>query len=146
MKFTAENVETSLYYLNEYLGISKDIDIDFTAKSTVEYSIDINAREWGIKWIAISIDKVVVNVQCEIATEFLTEEEKKEIFKIVPDATEYKFKSTIDFDLKLDDLSADWEIKNEIGFAEDGALQIDDIEIDLVKKSVVVSNVVNVDF
>jgi hypothetical protein len=121
MQFTTklENENISCYGVPKHLELSKDIEIsEITARATVKWSVDIDAREWGIK----DFIHIFHSVEAEIELEYYSEDDK--------DCNNLLTKR---FEIN----SQDFTIVDQLKMYE-GYLSPTEIEIDLERKTITI--------
>lgn len=137
MKFKTETT-LSVLGIEKALGIP-DIDMDtYGNKLTVNWSVDIDAREWGIKSISTAVDSVTGQIRWEVSTEYLTENERHRLIGL--GGKEYKSSETIDGEIEIDS-SKEWQGKK---WTLTSDLDINmgcpnDVEIDFIKMIIHIS-------
>ena len=139
--FNANVSDSNIYGINKYLGASDDVDID-TGKPIFEVSfeLDIDARNWGIKCIDVTVHKIVGIIEWEVYCDELSESDKGIL--IAAGGVEMRNDTicgTIEIDsaLKVDDKF--WEVKNEATFTESGTFGFEEISIELSTLSITLS-------
>jgi hypothetical protein len=72
MDFKTTKAEVTLQNINYALGLQSDIDV-FTKINDlkIKWSVDIAAKEWGIKAMDVSIDEIFIEIEWEIYKEDL---------------------------------------------------------------------------
>ena len=72
MDFKTTKAEVFLHNINYALGLNSDIDV-FTKINDlkIKWSVDIAAREWGIKAMDVSIDEIFIEIEWEVYKEDL---------------------------------------------------------------------------
>jgi hypothetical protein len=67
MDFKTTKAEVFLQNINYALGLNSDIDV-FTKINDlkIKWSVDIAAKEWGIKAMDVSIDEIFIEIEWEI--------------------------------------------------------------------------------
>lgn len=135
--FTAQVEDTDIWGINEFLGVSKDFDIE-TGKPTlyVDYELEPEAREWGIKTIYVHIRKIAASIEWYVVPDDLTEDQKAELIKA--GGTEYN-NGNIEGVIEIDTSIKEMDITNEATFADDGRFTFDNCEIDLKKNTITLS-------
>ena len=80
MYFKTTKAEVTLQHLNYALGLSSDVDV-FTNISSlnVSWSVEILEKEWGIKSIDVTINKVYLEIVWEIYKEDLDDYQKTQL-------------------------------------------------------------------
>jgi hypothetical protein len=72
MDFKTTKAEVFLQNINYALGLNSDIDV-FTKINDlkIKWSVDIAAKEWGIKAMDVSIDEIFIEIEWEVYKEDL---------------------------------------------------------------------------
>lgn len=135
-KFIAKVPVDDTNGIHEHLKVSKDIDVwvDTAAKATVLFSIEPEARSWGIKSIQVLIINIMIDLVWEVDDEGLNAEEIQTLQNA--GGTYFnngKIEGVVAINSGTTFAGKDWEIKNEVEFKPDGALSLDEIDIDLEK-------------
>lgn len=114
-KFISKEIETSFNGRpNKVLDIDKEIDVDWiSGKSIVHWGIECDFREWGIKDISLSVDKI---------------ETRGEIEYYEADDIECEDKQYKDFEI------SEFKIINELEFTKDFC-QPNEVEVDFMNKT-----------
>lgn len=116
--FHAAIKDTDVYGINDFIGVSKDIDIETGSPTAyVDYLLQPEARDWGIKHISVIVKRVVASVEWE---------------------TDVKI-GIVEVDSSQELNGKKWTIDCEVTFEDDGALSINNVEIDLSSMTVTVS-------
>ena len=68
-------IKPSVYGLSRYLTL-ENVDFDVTGTLAVEWALEIEARDWGIKSITTSIKSITGDIEWECDGELLTDEER----------------------------------------------------------------------
>lgn len=83
MQFTERLTDTKnvdVMGINHYLKIGKDVDIVIDNLLVVlDFSVEIETREWGIKSIIPSVNRVGVDIYWAVSEDELTEDDVMEI-------------------------------------------------------------------
>lgn len=114
-------------------------DIDFEkCKATVEYSLQVNTRSWGIDSIHVYISKITCTVEWYAGAEEL---EQEQIDKLLSYGGVEQRNGNIEGSFKIDTTKQfkgkSWEIvMPDLEFKKDGGFQIDEIEINLPEASI----------
>ena len=136
---TIENIDVN--GINEFLGVSKDIDIE-TGRPTayVSYILEPEVRDWGIKSMNMTIKKITSLIEWEVDSEDLTPEEKLSL--ISAGGREYR-NNTISGEIEVVTTQKikdkDWTIDNEVEFETDGGLSIESIEVGFLTMTITVN-------
>ena len=134
MDFTAKITDIYVYNINKYLGVSDDIDVNTNDKrARVDYSIEFECRNWGIKSTIIWVRKITFSLDWSVETALLS----------IEDALNLKNRNGVDMrngdtEGTIDmEISKEWTIKeDDLKFSDDGTFQINDIEIDFEKNTI----------
>jgi hypothetical protein len=67
MEFTTkiELTNSDLYKANKYLLLDDDLDVTLEGNAVIKWSVEIEAREWGIKGITSIIHSIEINAKYE---------------------------------------------------------------------------------
>ena len=133
MNFKTNLKTRSIYGINEHLGVP-DVDIEATATAYIDWVVEIEARDWGVKSISVFATKVVSSVEWEVESEFLTDEEKNTFIA----AGGIEFSDTIAGLIEIDS-AKDWVIDSAFDMQEGGLCTPDDIEFDLETNVITIS-------
>jgi len=125
MDFTTKltTLDIDIYGINKFLELDNDIDVSIeSATATIYWSLEMDAREWGVKDLSVIINKVTIGIEVEYWEG--NDDESDKIYK--------------DFEFLITDSKL---IKNEIKIIE-SSIYPSNIEIYLDSKnySVVVIN------
>jgi hypothetical protein len=137
-EFTAKVDDIEISGINEYLKVTKDVEID-TGKPTayVKYYLDIEAREYGIKSISAIVTNVTMSIEWETNTEDLTDQDKVQLS--AAGGREYRnctTGGTIEIDVNISDKV--FSLESEMEF-KDSSIYPDLVTIDLSDKKITVS-------
>ena len=141
LDFNAQVDDSDISGINALLGVSNDIDID-TGKPTfyIKYSLEPEAREWGIKSISMCVKAITATIEWEVESSDLKASEKATLIKA--GGTEYR-NDTIGGEIYINSNiyvnGNDWKVESETSFADDGAFSIENISVDLSDLSITVS-------
>lgn len=75
MRFKTELSGRQLYYsgINEHLGIPSDYDVDYNHKKVViDWGVEIESRDWGIKSISTTVYSITVEIDLMIQDDCLS--------------------------------------------------------------------------
>jgi len=137
LTFTAElkRTEVDIYGLKHYFGVP-DCDIDTTQTATVNFHVEIDARNWGVKDIDIFVDSVIINIEWKTYTEYITPEEMAALKKA--GGVEY-LNETIagTIEINTGEKGSKWEVKCEMEVSSQ--ITPNNIEVDFEKKLITVS-------
>jgi hypothetical protein len=126
-KITVDDAE--VYRINKFLNVSNFIDIYVDKTSvTIEYELNLNLKEWGIKSIDCFIKKITSNIDWEVDCEELTDSDKEALIK--SGGKEYS-NNTISGSISIDSTNTDWKIENDVTFHPDGTFLINYVYIEL---------------
>ncbi len=122
--------------INKYLGIDSDIDIEYgRPTATVKYELEFEAREWGLKYIAVNVKKVTATIEWETDCEFLSDADKEALTKAGGiEMRNETFAGTIEIEATI----VNWEIENEAEFESDGGFKMDYITINVADKTITI--------
>lgn len=116
MNFKTTEVDVNLYELE-----MENIDTEFDC--TINWSIDFEAREWGIKYSSIAIDSIELNITWE--------KEDEDEPAVVP--AEFKGEGSFDLDV------SGFTIEEELDFDSDGGVMVSQMDVFFLKKKIVIS-------
>ena len=123
-----------VFFLNKLLGINNDVIIDVdTANVVVNFGIEIEFREWGIKDISVSMHKVTGNIHWEIQPDELNAADIAEITA----AGGIEMRSGVYCGNTEVDTNNGWKIEDDISIAGT-QIAVDEVEIDCAKKVITV--------
>jgi hypothetical protein len=72
MDFKTTKAEVTLQHINYALGLNSDIDVSTKINDLkIKWSVDIAAKEWGIKAMDVSIDEIFIEIEWEVYKEDL---------------------------------------------------------------------------
>jgi len=134
--YKAEVQNASVYGLALYFGVDADIDSG-RPNVDVNYELQVEARNWGIKSICVVVTKITTTIHWYVDIEFLTEADKLKLISM--GGTEYR-NDTIGGFIEIDTTTDDkWTIETQVEIESDGALSINDVEIDFETMVITVS-------
>lgn len=142
LDFNATVKDCPVYGLAEYFGVKdQGVDIDTPHQvCTVEFDLQPDVREFGIRSMSVLIKSVKCSVNWEVSTDDLLPEEKKKLISL--GGTEYR--STIEGAIEVDSAKPmngkDWAVDTQLTWQEDGQMIIDEVQIDFSDMSLIVSN------
>lgn len=141
LDFKAKVEKAEIYGINEHLGISKDYYIETGYPTAyIEYELQPEAREWGIKGIYICIKKVSLCIEWEIDCWEMSAEEIAMFVNAGGKEYGSGYNHTVSGTIEIETNCVDgWEIDNEIEFQSDGAFSIDNVSIELPVKTITLS-------
>jgi len=121
--------------INEFLGVSKDVDISEHADLVIDWQLRPYIRSYGIECILPEVLRVSGIIEWETEVEYLSETE----INILREAggTEY-INGTMGGIITIDSALQHWQIGNELEFEINGGISIDEIEIDFEDKTILV--------
>lgn len=126
-------VEADIFKIHEYLGVSKDFDIETgTPTAYVTFELQPEAREWGIKYISVWVKKITCSIEWEAESSELSEQGKQKLINV--GGTENRNETItgiIDIDSSKKFKGKEWNINCNVEFKADGGLQINDVQIDM---------------
>lgn len=96
MDFKTTKAEVTLQHLNYALGLDSDIDV-FTKISSmnINWNVEISEKEWGIKSIDVTVNKLYIEIEWEIYKEDISDYErisllsKSDMFHTVSETNTY---------------------------------------------------------
>ncbi len=132
MKFSTTITDVSIYGLRNYLKIPQ-LDVVDSSCACIEYELQFEAREYGLKNISIVIQKVAVNITWEVQDVDLTDSDKKSLVNAL--AVESHGTWSAEFEIT----DKNFEVLNEMVFESDGAISVQDVEVDFEKMTIRVS-------
>jgi hypothetical protein len=96
MDFKTTKAEVTLQHLNYALGLDSDIDV-FTKISSmnINWNVEISEKEWGIKSIDVTVNKLYIEIEWEIYKEDISDYErisllsKSDMFHTVSETSQY---------------------------------------------------------
>lgn len=145
LSFKTTIKDGSVYDLNKAFGAS-DADIE-TGKQTcyIDWELQPEAREHGIKSISIVVNKITAIIEWEVDVEYLSKEEKEKL--IACGGTEYGSENhnyhniggIIELDSTQQWNGKDWKVKVEFDFSSDGGCMPSDVEINFYTNTITVS-------
>ena len=86
MEFTSKlegRKEIDINGIKEYLGLDSDIDVDYNPTARIYWTLEIDARGYGVKDFSIIIQKVALDIEIE----YYEDEDGAESEKIYKDIT-----------------------------------------------------------
>lgn len=133
-KIKLENNQIDLWNLYEYIGISKEtanID-DVKASAVIEYDVDIDMVNYGIRDVSFNIRDVVFTLDIVIDKHSLTTEEIATL-RVAFEENESTFR--IEFEIGLDET---WGVDNELSIGKNNGVP-ENLSIELTAKRMTVS-------
>lgn len=133
LKFSAKVEDAEIYGINEYLGISKDLDIETGRPDAyIDYELQIEARDWGIKNISIVPNKFRCSIEWEIDCWEMSKADIEMFVKAGGKEYGSCYNHTVSVTIEIETNCLDgWDVRNETEFEPDGAVSIDNVCIDL---------------
>ena len=128
-------VDTNIFGLAKYWGLP-DVDIDWgNPQATVNWLVDWDVRERGIRSGILIIKQVVAEINWEASADGLSPDEVEKLKKNggVEDTSGYICGSLVV------DSSRDWKILNELIFSADGCCMPSIAEISFDRKEITVN-------
>jgi len=123
----ADNVD--VYGINKFLNVSTDVDVYIeNTIVTIEYELNFNLKEWGIKSVDVFIKNVISKIDWEVDCEELNDADKEALIKA--GGKEY-INNTISGFIYIDSTTTNWKIENDVKFHTDGTFFIDSVYIEL---------------
>lgn len=114
--------DISVYRISRHLSLPDETEVEVQhSEGVVIWQLDPDMRDFGVKSMGLSIQKVAVELEWVI---LISDDEYKEGRTLV--------------DTTLPDYE-DWKIITEVHFAEDGAIYPNEIEIDFSRKLIHIS-------
>lgn len=132
-----KSIDVSLYGFNSEV-LKVDLDIDTTQVAVIDWTFEVESRTWGIKDISVYITKVSCEIEWEIDSEYLTENDKVDL--IAAGGAEYRkqygetFEGVHTIDTSIDDT---WEIVSEVEIGS--TICPEDVEIDFKTRKITIS-------
>lgn len=141
LNFSANVQDATIYGINKFMKIFNDLDIEFSEPvAHVEFSVEPELRERGIKYMAIAIQKVTSDINWYVYEDELS---KDDIYSLLKAGGVQMRGGTIEGTIRVDSTSKvydkEWTLESELKFGEDGELMISDVEIDLENLVITVS-------
>lgn len=133
-KTTLKKKEIDINNINKFFGFDDymvDIDTD-DVEATICYTLEPEAREWGIKYISIMVTKITATINWWCYVDDLTKEEIDKL--IVAGGIEQRDDTicgTIEIVSDKEIKGKSWDIENNLEFSKDGGLIINDLQIDM---------------
>ncbi len=133
MNFTTTVTDVSIYGLREYLKLPQGIDVTDSSYANISFELQFEAREYGLKSISIVIKFVAIDIQWEVQDDDLTIEDKKSLIGLLAVERSGTFVGNLIITDK------DLEVVNEMEFQSDGAISVQDVEVDFEKMTIRIS-------
>jgi len=149
LSFNTVVKDCNSWYLNRAFGVS-DADID-TGKQTchIDWELQPDAREYGVKSISIVVNKIVSSIEWEVDIEGLSDDIKEILYKKGgtlkaannkwTERVEGKIEGVIELDSTQQWNGKDWKVKVEFDFSSDGGCMPSDVEINFYTNTITVS-------
>lgn len=132
--FNAPVKDVTVYSINKFLNLPEGIDIEINDNTAlVKYYFDIEAREWGVKSIAVIFQSIAYEINWWLYIDDLTLEEiealKKAGGREMRDGT---IEGTKEINSTVPVNGKEWTIKSDdLHFGEDGSFSVDSITFEL---------------
>jgi len=128
MNFSTNINDVKVYGLSKILGVQIDIDVE-SALCRIDWEVEIEAREWGVKSISVYVTKVICSIDWEVYKDSLTDDEKR---KLIVAGREYKDTINATIDICSDEKreGKEWTIETNFGSDKNEAICPNEIEID----------------
>jgi len=141
LDFKAKVEKAEIYGINEYLGISKDYDIETGYPTAyIEYELQPEARGWGIKSISIVPTKIRCSIGWEVDCWEMSAEEIEMFVKAGGKEYGSGYNHTVSGNIEIETNCVDgWTVGNDTEFHPDGAVSIDNVVIDLSDRTITLS-------
>ncbi len=130
MEFKSE-VFGVIYGFHRIYGIDINAKVD---KVNIDWNVDVDARCWGIKEIAINITNVRGIVEWEVEASEISEEDKKKLVDI--GGVEYNnglISGEIQINNNEEFFGKKWTVENKMTLTDDGRCAPYSVEIDFEK-------------
>jgi hypothetical protein len=123
--FTTDNVDLDIYHIEAVVGNPDPNDDIETSenKCSVVWEIEPEMRNWGIKWMGVSIKNIVTTIHW-----YIEEYDEKTYNTYTKNSGDIEFQ-----------LTPEWEIVNDLEFQKDGQIYPTSVQIDFARKIVNVS-------
>lgn len=129
-----DSSDISIYGIDKYFGVNLGT-IDASANLKVEYSLEPEARSWGIKSIYISLDSITGTISWEAYLDEISEEQKEKLLTKGGKIYKSRIEGELNFSAKV---YKDWSIEHSLEFDKDGSFSIDGAEIDFKTKTLTI--------
>lgn len=144
LKFKAVVDNAEIYNLETSIHLPGDVDVYFQNATTyIEFRADIDAKEWGIKCIDISIERIKGSLEWHVYSDELKPASIAALISI--GGVEYrngKIEGVIELDTnKKDDLFDffSWSVVDDIEVTEHGRVAASNCEIDFKTKTITIT-------
>jgi hypothetical protein len=116
------------------------VDIDFGKPSfTVEWDLQPDAREYGMKEISVFIKKVTGAIEWTAETEYLAEDEKQALIDAGGKQYVYSIDGVVEVDSSAELLGRKWTVISKVKFGESGSCCPENCEIDFQEMTITIS-------
>ena len=140
-KFKVNIKDVELIGISKYLKLDTDIDLIIeNTDAVINYSLNIERREWGIKNIECVIDELLIELNWSIDKELITENKLTELMKmenVIIDSYNNVI-GTIFINSNKKFNNNFWDIEVETPFKKDGAFIINDVIINLENNMIII--------
>jgi hypothetical protein len=121
--------------------LRKELDIYTTCSATVKWSMEIEAREYGVKSIILSVTNVTVDIDWEVSDEDVSVEETAELTKPVVGGSLLNNGMISGHALLNVTLSSkDWKIDDRDFTFKSDSVQPEEVTVDFKDKTITISN------
>jgi hypothetical protein len=139
--FKVKIKEVELIGISKYLKLDTDIDLIIeNTDAVINYSLNIERREWGIKKIDCVIDELLFELNWSIDKQLISEKQLKELMNmenVIIDSYNNVI-GTIFINSNKKFNNNLWEIIVETSFKRDGAFIINDVIINLENNMIII--------
>ena len=129
-----KNENICIYGLNKYLDVP-NVDIETSCVGAISFDIEMDMRDWGIKAMDVSINRVEVYVDWTTESDYITSGDEDTLVEKGGLAHSNRVDGFVT--IKSDDKG--WDVINECEFSNDGYYCINDISVDMIKKTITLS-------
>ena len=140
-KFKVNIKDVELIGISQYLKLDTDIDLIIeNTDAVINYSLNIERREWGIKKINCIIDELLFELNWSIDKEFITENKLTELMNmenVIIDSYNNVI-GTIFINSNKKFNNSLWDIEVETSFKKDGGFIINDVIINLENNMIII--------
>jgi len=138
--YSTEIKDVEVYGIHKKLGIDIAFDIDIKCNAKVNYELQPEAREWGIKYIVVAVQKVTATIDWEIDCWEMEESEIVEFVKAGGKESKISdYNHTVSGTVEVDSTTQKWEFDTEVEFKPDGGLSIDNLTIEFNEDKIFIS-------
>lgn len=135
--FKTSSIDTSTYGLGKSLGLTHEA-LYTMSHATVWWTLDMDEREWGIKFVNINIQKVVVEIQWSTNVEDLEGQDIQTLIAATQaDFTGDTAEGTIVISTDEQWKGKTWEVINEMDIED--AIYPADCEIDFSNNTITIN-------